>query len=99
VAVPGLVVDAEDLATVCRRYGVSTLYVFGSVGRGEASVDSDIDVLYELLPGSLLGWDIEDLAVELASVFGRPVDLVSRRSLHPRLRAPVLAEARLLYAA
>jgi uncharacterized protein len=99
VAVPGLVVDSEALARVCRRYGIATLSVFGSVGRGDAAVESDIDVLYELLPGSRLGWEIENLADDLALVLGRPVDLVSLRSLHERLREPVLAEARLLYAA
>lgn len=99
VAVPGLVVDADRLAGVCRRYGIARLYVFGSVSRGEAGADSDIDVLYELLPGSRLGWDIEQLADELSHVLGRAVDLVSRNALHERLREPVLTDARLLYAA
>lgn len=99
VAVPELAVDADQLAEVCRRYGVSRLDVFGSVSRGEAGPDSDIDVLYELTAGSRLGWDIEDLADELSRLLGRRVDLVSRNALHDRLRDKVLAEARLLYAA
>ena len=56
-------------------------------------------MLYELLPGRRLGWEIEDLADELAEVLGRPVDLVSSSGLHPRLRSVVLDEARSLYAA
>jgi hypothetical protein len=99
VIVSGLVVDAEALREVCGRYGVSRLEVFGSASRGEATSDSDIDLLYELAPGSRLGWDIEKFADELSDLFGRPVDLVSRKSLHERLRDQVLAEARLLYAA
>jgi len=99
MAVPGLVVDADRLAEVCRRYGIDKLYVFGSVSRGEAADSSDIDVLYELMPGSRLGWEIENLSDELAQVLGRAVDLVSAQALHERLRDPVLAEARLLYAA
>ena len=99
VVVPGLVVDAEQLAQVCRRYGIAELHVFGSVSRGEAAAESDVDVLYQLLPGSRLGWEIEDLADELTGVLGRPVDLVSQSALHARLRGSVLAEARLLYAA
>lgn len=99
MAVPGLAVDVQQLAEVCRRYGIARLDVFGSVSRGAAGPDSDIDLLYELAPGSRLGWDIEALADELAHVLGRPVDLVSRNSLHERLRDGVLAEARLLYAA
>lgn len=95
----GLDVDLDRIAEICRRYGVARLEVFGSVGRGEERPDSDVDVLYELAPGARLGWEIEDLTDELSEVLGRPVDLVSRRALHERLREAVLAEARLLYAA
>lgn len=99
MTLPGLSVDAERLADVCRRYGVARLEVFGSVSRGEAGPDSDVDVLYDLMPDARLGWRIEDLTDELVSLFGRPVDLISRNALHHRLRDDVLAEARLLYAA
>lgn len=75
------------------------LHVFGSASKGVAGPDSDVDVLYELAPGSRLGWDIEKLSDELSSLFGRQVDLVSRNALHERLRESVLAEARQLYAA
>lgn len=99
VSAPDLAVDAEQLRDVCTRYGVSRLEVFGSVTRGDASPDSDIDILYELAPGARLGWDIEKLAEELSALLGRQVDLVSRSALHERLRDDVLSEARLLYAA
>jgi predicted nucleotidyltransferase len=94
-----IAVDEARLADVCRRYGVGKLMVFGSVARGEATPTSDVDVLYELLPGRRLGWEIENLADELADVLGRPVDLVSALALHPRLRRDALREARSLYAA
>lgn len=99
MSLPDLAVDAEQLREVCTRYGVSRLEVFGSVSRGEASPDSDVDILYELVPGARLGWDIEKLAEELSELLGRRVDLVSRNALHERLRGEVLTEARLLYAA
>jgi predicted nucleotidyltransferase len=92
-------VDTEALAEICARYGVARLDVFGSVSRGEDRPDSDIDILYELGPGRRLGWNIEDLSDELTLLFGRPVDLISRRALHERLRESVLSEARPLYAA
>lgn len=98
VSFTGLEVDLERIAEICQRYGVARLELFGSVCRGEERPDSDVDVLYELAPGARLGWAIEDLADELSAVLGRPVDLVSRRALHERLREAVLAEARLLYA-
>jgi predicted nucleotidyltransferase len=56
-------------------------------------------LLYTLEPGTRLGWEIEDLSDELSALFGRPVDLVAKVALHPRLRDNVLAEAKLLYAA
>lgn len=92
MAVPGLDVDADRIAEICRRYGVARLDVSGSVSRGEALPGSDVDVLYELAPGARLGWDIETLADELAEVLGRQVDLVSRNALHERLLTSVLAE-------
>lgn len=99
VAITELAVDAEGLRTVCERFGVARLEVFGSVGRGDASPESDIDLLYDLAPTARLGWDIEDLAAELTALLGRRVDLVSRAALNDRLREAVLAEAQLLYAA
>jgi len=52
-----------------------------------------------LRPGRRLGWDIEQLADELAELFGHTVDLVSWHALHPLLQPSVLAEARPVYAA
>ena len=99
MTVTGFDVDQERVAEICRRYGVARLEVFGSVGRGDARPDSDVDVLYELAPGARLGWEIEDLSDELSDALGRPVDLVSRRALHQQLREAVLAEARVISAA
>lgn len=79
----GVAVDQSRLADVRARYGVGRLMVFG--GAGEATPGSDVDVLYEPLPGRRLRWEIEDLADELAEALGCPVDLVSALALHPRL--------------
>jgi uncharacterized protein len=92
-------VDVDRLREVCERYGIARLDVFGSTSRGDAGVDSDVDLLYSLEPQARLGWRIEDLARELSAVLGRPVDLVSRRALNARIRDKVLAEAQSLYAA
>ena len=99
VSVADIDLDVDALSAVCSRFGVARLDVFGSVARGDAAADSDIDLLYELEPGTRLGWNIELLAEELAVVLGRPVDLVSRAALHVRLRDAVLASAQVLYAA
>jgi predicted nucleotidyltransferase len=97
--VAGHLVDRARLAEICARYGVAELYVFGSAARGEAGDASDVDVLYVLAPGSRLGFAVNQLEDELVELFGRPVDLIAKKALHPRLRATVLAEAQLLHAA
>lgn len=89
----------DAIAAYCRRYGIARLDVFGSEARDEATADSDVDVLYDLAPGRHLSWEVVDAADDLAQILGRPVDLVSRRALHPLLRDQVEAEARPLYAA
>jgi uncharacterized protein len=94
--IAGTEVDGERLANICDRYGIAKLEVFGSQARGTARPDSDIDVLYALRPGSKLGWEIEQLTDELSVLFGRKVDLISLRSLHPLLQPSVLADARLV---
>jgi len=87
------------IADLCRRYRIAELSVFGSMARGDAGEDSDVDLLYVLEPGASLGFSINRLEDELSSLFGRPVDLVAKRALHKLLRRRVLSEARTLHAA
>ena len=96
---PDIEIDQGRLADICDRYGIAELRIFGSQARGTAGPGSDIDVLYTLRPGRRLGWEIEQLTDELSNLFGRRVDLVSLKSLHPLLKPSVLAEARPVYAA
>jgi predicted nucleotidyltransferase len=97
--VAGTPVDRARLAEVCERYGITELSVFGSVVRDVAGPDSDVDLLYVLASGRHLGFSINRLEDELAELFGRPVDLVSKAALHRVIRDDVLAEAQSLYAA
>jgi predicted nucleotidyltransferase len=97
--VPTVDVDTERLREVCERYGVASLAVFGSVARGEERGGSDVDLLYVLKPGARLGFRLFELEDELAEIFGRPVDLVARKSINRHIRERVLADARPLYAA
>lgn len=97
--VDGATVDSARLAEVCERYGIAELSVFGSVVRGTATAGSDVDLLYVMAPGRTLGFAINRLEDELSDLFGRKVDLVSKRALHRMLRERVLAEAQTLYAA
>lgn len=74
--------------------------VFGSFARGEQTPSSDVDIVVELLPPDRrppLGLKWFGLEEELARVVGRPVDLVTFRSLSPFLRPRVEKEMVLLY--
>jgi hypothetical protein len=87
------------LTELCRKYGIAELSVFGSVARGEARPDSDVDLLYVRVPGNDLGMAYFALQEDLEELFGRPVDLVAKDSLHRVIRDQVLADAQVLYAA
>lgn len=68
--------DASRLERICQRHGVARLALFGSVVRADFGPTSDVDVLYELLPGkkkTLKGY--LSLADALSDLFGRRVDL------------------------
>ena len=88
-----------QLADLCRKYGIAELAVFGSVARGDAGPDSDVDLLYVRVPGNDLGMSYFALREDLEELFGRPVDLVAKDGLHRVIRDQVLADAQVLYAA
>lgn len=72
--------------------GVKTLAVFGSVARDEARPDSDVDLLVEFLgPATFNGY--MDLKFFLEDLLGRPIDLVTRKSIRPRLKTQIESEA------
>jgi predicted nucleotidyltransferase len=95
----GIDVCAAGIAEICKRYGIQELSIFGSAARGDMRADSDVDVMVEFLPDVVHGWEYFRLENELAEVFGRPVDLATKKWMKPRVKARVLPEARVLYAA
>ena len=83
----------KEILTIARQNGAYDVRVFGSVARGEARPDSDIDFLVKLEAGrSLL--DLARLLRELQSLLGLPVDVVTEKGLRPRIRPQVLKDAR-----
>ena len=93
-------VDRGALEDVCRRHHIVWLAVFGSLTRGDARADSDVDVVVDFAPGMTPGFGIIRVADALRPVLGgRRVDLVTRRGLSPRLREQILSAAQTLYAA
>ena len=81
----------EDILRTANRHGAFNVRVFGSVARGEADSESDIDLLVDMEPGrSLL--DLSGLLIDLEDMLGCNVDVVTERGLRDRIRERVLKE-------
>ena len=74
------------------RHGAGNVRLFGSVARGEATLDSDMDLLVDVT-GETTPWFPGSLVAELEQLLGRRVQVVIRRSLSPLIRDSVLQEA------
>jgi len=82
----------EGILRLCAEHGARSVRVFGSVARGQADQESDVDFLVELDPGRTL-LDLGGLQQELEGLLGRRVDVVTVRGLKARIRDRVLREA------
>jgi len=81
-----------DILRLAGRHGATDVRIFGSVARGEAGSDSDVDFLVKMAPErSLL--DHVALWQDLEDLLGRKVDLVSEKALHRLMRDQILKEA------
>jgi uncharacterized protein len=81
-------------ADALRARGVAAVYLFGPTARNEARIDSDLDVFVDIEPGakfSLL--DLAGVHRFLNEEIGRKVDVMTRETLHPKLRADIKREA------
>ncbi|HYA39915.1 MAG TPA: nucleotidyltransferase family protein [Syntrophobacteraceae bacterium] len=82
----------DEILRISAKYGASNVRVFGSVARGEAGPESDVDLLVELESGrSLL--DHVALLQDLEDMLSRKVDVVNENALHHSIRDRVLREA------
>ena len=82
----------EEILRIAAKYGASNVRIFGSVARGEADEQSDIDLLVDLEPKrSLL--DLAGLLVDLEELLGCKVDVVPEDSLRKHIKDRVLKEA------
>lgn len=93
-------VSSERIADFCQHHRIRRLAVFGSILRDEFCPDSDVDLLVEFEPDAEIGFmALSRMRRELSELLGRPVDLVPRQGLKPRIRESVLSDAEILYAA
>ncbi|MGB3138258.1 MAG: nucleotidyltransferase family protein, partial [Nodosilinea sp.] len=92
VSLEGLKANRAKILALAEKYGASNVRVLGSVARGEAQTDSDVDFLIGLEPGrSLL--DHIGLKQDLEDLLGRSVDVAESVTLHDLIRDRVLRDA------
>src|SRR6266481_1208165 len=82
----------EDILRIATKYGAYNVRIFGSVARGEADSESDIDLLVDMEPGRSL-FDLGGLLMDLQDLLGCSVDVVTEDGLRDRIRGRVLKEA------
>lgn len=82
---------SESKAELADRFKVDNLGLFGSFGRSEQNMESDIDILVEFRQGADL-LDLVALGEFLEKKLGRRVDIVTKRALRPEIRDQVLKE-------
>jgi uncharacterized protein len=76
-----------------RTEGVAHVYLFGSVARGEARADSDVDLFYEYDDPTFNLLDVVRVQERLSEMLGTKVHAMTRDSVHRRIRKRVEAEA------
>lgn len=96
-------IDQEQIRAFCTRWGITEFALFGSVLREDFGADSDIDVLATFAPEHRpTGLEVVRMERELFELFGRSVDLITRRgveqSRNARIRQEILSTAEVIYA-
>lgn len=82
----------EEILRIAAKHGAYNVRVFGSVARGEARPDSDVDFLVQLEPRRSL-MDLGGLVADLQDLLNRKVDVAEPEGLHWYIRDRVLQEA------
>ena len=93
-------IPQDKLVTICRRYHVQHLALFGSALREDSGLESDIDLLVTFAQDAPIGFlALGRMRRELEALFNRSVDLVPQDGLKPCIRESVLASEEPIYAA
>ena len=71
---------ARLIAPVAKKYNIPKVYIFGSYARGEATADSDVDLMIEV--GDLHGLEVIGALEDFKNVLKKPVDMITTRSLN-----------------
>jgi predicted nucleotidyltransferase len=90
--------DANAIIEILRDNDVARLEVFGSIARGEANENSDVDLLVEFSKRKSL-LDVVSLERTMSAVLGRKVDLLTEAVISPYLREQINRDRRVIYEA
>ncbi len=82
----------DEIRRIAAKHGARNVRVFGSVARGEASRESDIDILVDAGPDTS-SWFPAGLILDLEEILGCKVEVVTEKGLNPHLKERVLQEA------
>jgi uncharacterized protein len=83
----------EEILRIAARHGATNVRVFGSVARGTAGPESDLDLLVDVGPETS-SWFPGGLMADLEDLLGCHVDVATEKTLHRRIRDRVVTEAR-----
>jgi uncharacterized protein len=96
-----LEIPGKAIQEFCERWHVTALELFGSSVGGDFSEKSDVDVMVTFADGETPGLGFLDMKDELEKIFGRSVDLVTRKAIeksdNPYRKQAILGTARLIY--
>lgn len=93
MAMDKLIAENRDaILELAKTHGARHVRVFGSMARGDAGPESDVDILVELEKGRDL-FDLGALLMDLQELLHRKVDVVTEQALHQRIRNKVLKES------
>ena len=84
--------NRAEILALADRHGVRNVRVFGSMARGDADDESDVDLLVSL-PPDRTGLALGALLMDVQDLLQRRVEVITERGLHPALRDRVLRQA------
>ena len=93
-----IILERDDIISILReqmvrsRFGIKSLFLFGSVARNESTAESDLDFIVDF-DGVITFDRYMDLKIFLEDLFCKKIDLAIEDSLKPQIRQKILEEA------
>ncbi|MES2961726.1 MAG: nucleotidyltransferase domain-containing protein [Pseudomonadota bacterium] len=83
----------EKIYAIAEKYGISNIRVFGSVARGEETIQSDVDLLVSISKHKGMGFDLIRFEREFSEEFHKKTDVISENGIHNSLKEKIFNEA------